>query len=856
MSKISKKILVMALMVLSSLAIISCTENPTETQVTTEDPIEHTFDMDTVYYEGQGYEVTYKDLYQSIVINDGMEMLSEMIDRDLLSDYLSQVTTEQIDAKRTELIYGTTDQEKIDDIPEDNKEDMVESFNNGMVILGFMDDEDYLELQVARDLYIRDLLTNPDLNDGDYLITYEDVQDEYMNQKIGEVFTILIRYESLANANSALRSLNLVEYEGELRLYTDTETPLSELPSHRLNDTNTRTLTKTEVLEYFIQLYNDAYLGQRDPLSETASLEDLIALEDLTFEYDDLSEINSKLGNLLFSGLDTYSDDEEGIFYTYKPYEVRVSNKNNFYLALNLDRNFIDISNFEGDEASLITLIGQDIYDEILEDLIQEKLGDDTYVRRRLREYRQAQGFEILDYYLRLDYENVVPEDIEQTNYNKSDFVIAEFDGEEILVKDLMAYALERKAPLYLLHASQFDILMNTHFDNVYCDDEGVCERDFTQNNSGAMNVHLSDYQELETSFMNSQYADYYSFEDYLYLAYGAKNDVEMINSYVKRTLEPLFIYDYLMENKESVIQDMMTQIDKYYDNYFSLGVRHLLIHIDENGDNRPDDYEEYYEGLNDQAAFDTLLSDFQTEILTYLSDNGDDLADMVSTYQAAAKDDETWGQFKQAGLRLLTENLSSKESLTYMNSYTKYEESFVDGLVDVYQKYRLSENIDKDFIYNDELIETSYGLHLVQANKGDDFSLPSAEFTIPEDTELNYPQGLANENERLSASQVEVYFNYRIFDIVSNVVSLESIYDLEQPDLPEDLEKIMSVMLNNLYDAYFANAYLNLGMVEIVENGSLMDQSQYSYFTETEIQDMFNQLKDVYNYQVTSQYE
>jgi transcriptional antiterminator len=114
----------------------------------------------------------------------------------------------------------------------------------------------------------------------------------------------------------------------------------------------------------------------------------------------------------------------------------------------------------------------------------------------------------------------------------------------------------------------------------------------------------------------------------------------------------------------------------------------------------------------------------------------------------------------------------------------------------------------------------------------------------------------LVNENERLSASQVEVYFNYRIFDIVSNVVSLESIYDLEQPDLPEDLEKIMSVMLNNLYDAYFANAYLNLGMVEIVENGSLMDQSQYSYFTETEIQDMFNQLKDVYNYQVTSQYE
>ncbi|MFO8125571.1 MAG: cytochrome-c peroxidase [Yoonia sp.] len=62
----------------------------------------------------------------------------------------------------------------------------------------------------------------------------------------------------------------------------------------------------------------------------------------------------------------------------------------------------------------------------------------------------------------------------------------------------------------------------------------------------GAMFVQAFDHI-LEQGFMQSGYAEYYSFEDYLYLAYGVQNDVEMMNSYIKRTLEPLFIYDYIM---------------------------------------------------------------------------------------------------------------------------------------------------------------------------------------------------------------------------------------------------------------------------------------------------------------------
>ena len=859
MVKISKKLIMLSLMVLTSMVIISCsdTETTTSEETTTETQINHTFDMDAVYYSGDGYEVTFKELFDSIKTNDGADQLIEMVDREILSDYFNLISTEDIENKRIQLIYGTNDQEIIDDIDEDKVTDMIKSYNDGMVVLGFSeDDTPYLELLVARDLYVKELLTNPDIEDNNLYINALDIAEEYTKRRTGEVNAILVRYESSETVTSLLRENNLVEYNGELRLYTDESVPLSSVPSHRLNDENTRSLTEAELLQYFIEFYNEAYDGQRDPILETSSLEDLLVNDALVFDYEALSDINVKLGNLLFTGLSTMVD-QENIYYTYKPFEVKITNRNNYYLILNLDRDYVDLSGFDGDQAELINIIGEDVYTDIQNDLVNTLLKESSFVGRQLKTLREEHDFEIFDYYLKLDYESVVPRDMEKTNFNQSDFVIATLDGEDILVKDLMAFALERKAPLYLLHAAQLDILRLTHYEDVYCDDEGNCELDYTQNNSGAMNTHIASYAELENSFNESQYANYYTFADYLYLAYGVKNDVEMINSYVKRTLEPLFIYNYVLENKDQMISEMMPIINEYYDNYFSLDVRHILIYIDDNGDGNPDDYEEYYEGLEDgQAEFDTMVSNFRTDIITYLSENDDDLALVVSTYEKASSTDELWGAYKRAGLRILTENLSAQKSLTYTNTYKAYEDGFVDGLVSTYQQYQLTENIDKDFIYSDVLIETSYGLHIVKAEKGDDFELPSAEFTVSEDTTFNYPDGLNNTEFRLSASQIEVYFSYRVFDIASTVVNLETIFDFEKPDLPSRIEDLMALFVRDLYDAYYITAYLNMGMMDILSEGSIIDNSEYSFFTEAELAAYFADLEEAYSGQMLGQFK
>ncbi|QWB99644.1 hypothetical protein KHQ88_05630 [Mycoplasmatota bacterium] len=852
MQKLSKKLLLLSIMILTGLVIVSCGGDPTE-EPTGEDIINHSFDMETVYYEGEDFEITYKDLYSSININDGIDQLLAMVDQELLKDFLDLVTDDQIDEKRIKLTYGTSDEDEIAEIDTDQKLKMERAYSNGMYVLGYNEDDvPYLKLMVARDLYVEDLLTNPNIEDNNIYLDAEDVADEYVKNKYGNVQALLIRYDTRADITQVFIDNDLVEYSGELRKYIGT-TPLEEMPSYRITDDNTRSLSEDELLTYFIQFYNDENMGETS-IDENASLEELLLLDDLVYLYENLKSINAKLGNLMFSSLSTLKSDSSISYYTYKPYEVELASEKDYYLVMNLDRDYNDLTDFEGDESDLQAIIGEDLYDEILQGLIEENLNDSSFIDRRLKALRDKNDFEIYDYYLKLDYDNITPSDMEVTDFQESDYVIASYGETDILVKDLMAYALERKAPLYLVHAAQMQLLRASHYDNVYCDEDGDCDLDYTKNDSEAMEAHIKEFAELEEGFMASDYTTIYSFNDYLYLAYGVRSDQQMIDSYVKRTLEPLYLYDYMIANKTEVLADMMTYINDFYENYFSLDASHILIYIDENNDGNPDDYKDFYEALDNQGEFDTMISNFKADVLDYLDNNNDNLAGFVSMYKAVNEDSETWGTYKEFGLKVLTENLSKDYSLTYVNSFQKYEEGFVDGLVDLFQTYQLDANNGKALIYSD-LIETSYGLHIVKAEKGEDFTMPTAEFTVPNDTDKNYPAGLNNDNFKLSVSQLEVLMDYRIYDIASSIIDLDGVYNMERPDLPANLKNVFELFVENVHDGYYSQAFLNTAMTDSVLTGSLVDTSEYSYFTKAEIDAFLNGLKDVYEYQLESQF-
>ncbi len=861
MNSLTKKILILGLFIFITGLLVACGNNKT-TENTTEDIVDD-FNMDTIYYQDDYYDITYSDLYNSIIVNDGIDRLLEMVDTALLSNYFDDITQAEIEEKREKLIFDTNDQDEIANMDEDEVTEKETAYENGMYVLGYGGEDNdipYLKLSVARDKYITDLLTNEDFRDKNLFISAKSVAEYYENTNQGSVDAIMIRFDSRSDANDLLTENNLVSYHGEIRLYTDTEVALEDQPSYKIDNTNTESLTDEELLGYFIGFYNEVYQGSKPALSETATIDELIVNEDLNYSYSDLQEIDSSLARLLFDNLSALNEDSEDIFYTYSPHKVELRNTSKYYLSLNLNRAHYDLSDFDGDQSDLKAIIGDELYDDLYQEIYDKNMNDNSFIEKHLKSFREDNGFEILDYYLYLDYENVVPEDIEANNLTSFSDVIVRYDDKEITVGDLLTHSLEQKGPLYLLHAAQLQVLRYHHYEDVYCVDQDICEYDYTKNESAAMNAHMSELFELESSLESQGYLSYLSLEDYLYLAYGAKSEKAMIeNNYVKKTLEPLYIYDYVLENKDEVVNNIDNLIQAFYDNYFSLDANHILIYVDENNDGNPDDFEEYYRELDNQSAFDDLVNNFRDDIEAYLSDNDDNLSSFIDEYEEANQTDSTWGDYKQAGLCVLTEdlnrNLSEEESLSYMNTYRNYDESFVSGLSDLYDEYIKSSNKDKDFIYNQELIESVYGLHFIKAEKGLNFDIPSAQFTLDEDDD--YSSMLENENERISKSQINLYLDYRIYKIVNSYIDVSLIYEMDQPSIPEDLLETLNFFLAEVNDSYYTIGYLNAAMVDELLSGELVDQSnEISSFTKAEIDEFMLELKDIYIYQITSQFD
>lgn len=850
-----KKMTMMILTVLFIFSFIGCNNTPDTylTELPTDQPTSgdtnHSFDLDTPYYKGDGFEVTYKDLYHSITLNDGLDQLTSLVDQKLLKNYLSLITASQIEDKRNLLIYGTSKQDELDLLPLFDKGKMESSYTNGMQALGYSNDDlPYLKLMIARELYAKETLVNPEIENNNFLLTASDIGQYYTKNKIGQVHSILIKFDNQEEIHALFLENNLVTYGMELRLYTDSSKPLKNVPVDDLNDTNTRTLSSDELLDYFIQFYNTVYGGYKDELSLEASVNQLIANEDLRYTYAGLESLSFLLGNLLFDYISVIDNVSGDVFYTNKSADVSVNGKTHSYLALNLAREHIDLSEFSGDKQALIDIIGQETYNDIYQKIIEDNLNSPTFINGRMKDLRKTNDFVVLDYNLRLEYDSLGSKDLENKILDQSDEVIGQLNGNDILVKDLLSHALKLKAPMYLSDAVQVKLMKSAHYKNIYCKDIKVCELDYLKNDSPAMQSHNNSFSYLRTSFENSVYASLYTFEDYLYLTYGVRNKQEMTeNIYIRKTLEPLMIYDFLLENKEDLITNIMDVIDHYYNHYFSLDVKHILIHFDRDHDGLPDNYQILYEGLTDTARHDSLIIELESEIRNFLDVNDDDFLKLINTYKSASRSDPVWGQYKRYGIVLMTENLSVGESLTYMNTYLSFDRNFVNELIDLYQIYQMEDHLSKAFLYNNDLLQTDFGLHLIRVEKGKNFVLPSAAFEIPIENTDHYSQKLVNTEKKLNRSQLEVYLDYRVYDFVNNYVAMDEIYKSERPALPEELMDVFDLFVRQLHDHHYSTLYVNIAAIQALLRGELVDTSEYSYFSEREIHDFLVDLKESY---------
>jgi len=854
----TKRITYFTLTLILGLVLVACGKTTTTDVAPNDLLIPQLTNPDGLFYQTEDFDITYRDLYNSLKINDGLNQLLAMIDTDLLQDYIVAVTQEQIDTKRDKLTYGTDDPEDIESFGEERRLEYQQNFNESLYLMGYTDDiDDYIRLVLAREHYATDLMLSEDSVDETWHVGPKQVAKYYDVTYQKDIQSLKIKFLSENDAASVIRSLNLVTRTGQLMLYTGTK-PLAEVPSFELNDTNTETLNDEQLLSYFIQMYNIVYQDIKTELSETATAEELINNPDLNQVYKDIKNFNNSLANFMFLTLGNYEDftseTDEVPYHTYRPEKFYSGRDTAYYMILNLTgTEKADVKDFDGTKAELIELIGEEKYSEIEKEIITNNLSSQTFVTRRIAELRREHEFVIYDYYLTIDYKSI------DTRYEEHEegslTILASYDDKIITPDQLLTYALNRNAAMYLIYSAQYKAVMARHYENVYCLNTSSCEYDYRQNESAKMLEHITEFNNLKAQFESSMYSTYYTFEDYLYLAYGVKNEAEMIqNYYVKATLQPVYIFDQIIKNDYAVLNDILELMEPYYENYFSLKAKHILIYLDRDEDGSPDNYANFYEGLEDTTEYDTKLAAFELAIRDYLEIDDKTMATLVSDYKLASRNDETWGEFKRYGFFLLTENLSNTGSLTYTSTINKYEESFVDALIAIYQDYNLEENIDKDYLYNSTLVETSYGLHLIKAEKGDKFEFPSAEFTMTynDDNEPNFNLGLESDEERISFEQLKIYAQYRFTVIAFGTVDANALYGFTRPTIPTAVNNALKEFATSLHDALYVIGYMNVGIIQELKAGDYLNSnSQYCDINETMLFTTMNMISEIYYRQI-----
>lgn len=813
------------LMILALTAVVlGCTETTVTTTTSVTDNIDTPAlsDPNAVFFQGNGYSVTYGEVFEEFKINDGITQLMTLVDLDLLSENIAAVTVEEVAEKELYLTYGTADATEIAALDAKTKLQNEEDYVKNMEMLGYSGREDiYLKLICAKENYSRDQLFDINNKDKTWYVGDSTMAAYYEKSYFEDVSAIKIRFYNTEDANQVMRHFNLITKQSKLMLYTGT-VPLDQVPTSSLDASNTRELTDSELLTYFIKMYNYVYGGYRSALSETATVAELKANADLQISYNDLTSVQSGLSAFIFSTLsdyETYAADETTTrCFTFEPVKYYGTADTATYMILKV----------AAPEKAPFSEITPELHDALREEMIENSLTSSNFYANRLVDLRQASGFTINDYFLGIDYQNINSKFVVTTTGHPT--IVASYtsgsETVEITADELLAFAMGNNASLYSLYAAQMEYAMSTYFPQVYCKSSETCELDVTKNNSAKVAEHWDTLEELETNFDESYYAMYYTFDQFMYIAYGARSDREMIaNYYVKSTLQPYLIYDELKSDNWALLSETIYPlIQDYYDNYFSLSVDTLTIYVDRDEDGIADVYADFVADLADPAAYTTLLNNLQTTIRSYLADSANTPASLVTDYNKALRTNATWGVYKQYGIYLKTEDLSSKESLTYLGAVDTYEDVLLEAFISAYSEYQLEANLALNTLIFNHNVQTTSGIVLLYCQKGTGFTKPTAQFTMTYDTHNLplYSVGTANTGNLPTIAQMKLYCEYRFYEIVYGTGDdVETTYGFTFPKIPASVIAAMEAYFQDLHDSLYVVGFLNLIMSDLMQTGT-----------------------------------
>ena len=257
------------------------------------------------------------------------------------------------------------------------------------------------------------------------------------------------------------------------------------------------------------------------------------------------------------------------------------------------------------------------------------------------------------------------------------------------------------------------------------------------------------EFNSIITSFRNgtlasSGYPTSLGEENFKLAYFGTASDEE-----IKAQLKANKIWKKYVSEKDDKYFDYAETFSKnYFEKYFDLSVKHILLTVDFNADGNPDDPELYIKKNSiDETTFkNTVTSTMKAivkEIHTVMEENGSTLLDTLTyvkkqfyTNETLESDNTlTWSDLRGTyNFGLTVEDLSSVNS----SNASQYVKEFGAGVSKLYNHLKTNNLLDEDYLiptdeieYSD-LIPTNYGYHLLGIY--DSGSAPSAKYVSNSD--------------------------------------------------------------------------------------------------------------------------
>lgn len=707
------------------------------------------------------YSVTNGTVYRNLKVNYGLFELQNLIDRNLLKDYLSKVDDGAVQARINKAIYDNTSNKSMTDkqvelrmnsLTKEERELVEEAFRDSQYLIGLRTEQDiwnYYKLEEAKKLYALDKFkadiaeyereqTEKQGKEVSYFTDLQ-IEDYFDDHYEPNIKALVVFFESETEALEAMKAAGVQRNTlGTKWIKYDPERPDAKSGSDLdIEDFG-------EILEAFIKMYNQKHgyydWSSRTPIKagqydlENYTIDDSVEANKyvkINYNYEDLSLTNASLASQIFKTLMVYEklgEDEELTnedFYSddfHKAYTKKPSTDSNgrYYLAIKLAI------------TSDIEII-DNVRDEIKAALPEKNLTD-AKINEKILQLRRDAGLVIYDKFLERNYAGGDTE-FKTTKKTKT-HVVAEYKvGNEVIevtADQLFEILALTYAPKEIAKIMNQEILVRDEtYNKVYDVENGTIldkkeYEKFKELVLGYRNAFAQGY------FAQMGFPPSYGWKNFMRDNFGVESQKDLI--------VPLALFNHTLDKYREAsytVEDVIEQMKKAVDEFFEAKIMNIVISVDYDNNSQPDknivgkiDLEQsnWTQAQKDlvPALVDTILEE-KSKVITG-NDHVSALKAVVEKYNNVSVNDpdyNTWKVFKEAGLRIEYEDY---QELT--NNKTAFVEEFLNETKKLWNIAKAEGLLGKmtNPIWAEEAFESSYGFHYIGISSASDYTYADPE--------------------------------------------------------------------------------------------------------------------------------